>query len=437
MIKGYVDYIGTDKISGWAISDSKSKKVKIRLLVNGETISEIDTSKLREDINSLFNSEGSHGFEFSKDLFKDVPLHKLNKITIEASTGDVWQPLKKAKKGVNPQYRSFSDAPGASNSYEKFLALNLEKIQNASTEISNKPLNGLSILDIGCNEGYFCNAAKKLGASFVTGIDSNAEYIAKAKLRFPDVEFINCTWWEIPKRKYDVILFLSAIHYEKNQKSLLNFLHDHLKPNGTLILECGVGPGNLIEWHTIVRFDGTKKYPTFKLLQQQLLERFTIRHVGTSIMQKGDPVERHVFHCSPRTSTALLIEGPSNTGKSNLAFQLSTLGLPTTHIDNFLEMLVDSNQDVFMPIIDLAGRADLEIAKKKGMKILIQFIQEKGLIDNLLDILLTKIYLEAELFVIEGQAIENEEFKSGLIQKLSNQGIRIWSMTNARYTHGA
>lgn len=51
--------------------------------------------------------------------------------------------------------------------------------QNILTNIGS--LEGLSVLDIGCNEGYYSFAASRMGASEVTGIDLRQENISCAK----------------------------------------------------------------------------------------------------------------------------------------------------------------------------------------------------------------------------------------------------------------
>lgn len=154
-------------------------------------------------------------------------------------------------------YQDFGNG-GHSSSAEKLSRLRFDIISPGSS----KPLAGLSILDIGCNEGFFCIEALKLGASRVVGIDQDAKAIASARSRCPQGEFQVASWWELPNERFDVILFLSAIHYERDQKSLLQLLLQHLEPNGTLILECGVAPGNEHAWHTVNRSLGPTRFPT-------------------------------------------------------------------------------------------------------------------------------------------------------------------------------
>ena len=44
-----------------------------------------------------------------------------------------------------------------------------------------KDLTGMSVLDVGCNAGFFAFEAKKRGADYVCGVDLSRGYIQQAK----------------------------------------------------------------------------------------------------------------------------------------------------------------------------------------------------------------------------------------------------------------
>jgi tRNA (mo5U34)-methyltransferase len=59
-----------------------------------------------------------------------------------------------------------------------------------------KDLAGKSVLDIGCNAGFYSIEMKRRGAGRVLGIDSDERYLAQARLAsetlgFGDIEFAN------------------------------------------------------------------------------------------------------------------------------------------------------------------------------------------------------------------------------------------------------
>lgn len=226
-------------------------------------------------------------------------------------------------------YQTFDGQAGASNSAAKLDALKL-----------SQDLSGKKVLDIGCNEGFFCQEAVRRGASEVVGIDHDPKIIDKAKSRVPEATFYCASWWDIPGNNYDVILFLSAIHYEPRQKLLLDFLRTKLAPDGILVLECGVKWSlSEKEWVPIQRHDGILRFPTFPLLVEELLSAYATRDIGPSVSQAGDPLPRYIFHCTPRKPTILIISGNSRRGKTVLARELSSRDIPVLYMDFFLGQL--------------------------------------------------------------------------------------------------
>ena len=213
------------------------------------------------------------------------------------------------------QYQSLEGLTGGSDLSGKLSRLKLDQLGRGRA----RPLEGFSVLDLGCNEGFFCNAARELGAARIVGIDRSEDFIQRARLRFPEITFLHGSWWDLPDEQFDVILFLSAIHYEPEQKKLLDLLSTRLKPEGTLVLECGAVADDhrAPSWQAIERHDGLKRYPTFAHLRRGLLSKFAVRVIGQSVPQRGDPIPRVVLHCTPRRPLALLIHGDFTVGQEH------------------------------------------------------------------------------------------------------------------------
>src|SRR3954452_2310831 len=132
-------------------------------------------------------------------------------------------------------YQSFPGHPGDSDSDAKLTAIRLPD------------LSGKSVLDIGCNEGFFCFEAVARGARQVIGIDKSEAFIAEAKRRAEaagistDVlTFERRDWNDLPAQQFDVIICLSALHYADDQPALIHILCSHLSADGVFVLECGV-----------------------------------------------------------------------------------------------------------------------------------------------------------------------------------------------------
>src|SRR4051794_19520070 len=118
------------------------------------------------------------------------------------------------------KYQSFKDSPGNSRSEEK-----LERIKLPAD------LNGKSVLDLGCNEGYFCFEAKQRGASYVLGLDYDEKLLTSAREMALElnleVEFQLANLHKLSlSRKFDFIIFLSALHYIDQPAQLLSRIRD-------------------------------------------------------------------------------------------------------------------------------------------------------------------------------------------------------------------
>ncbi len=203
-------------------------------------------------------------------------------------------------------YQSFPDQPGGSQSFDKLIQLRLPA------------LKGKSFLDVGCNEGFFCGFALHQGASRAVGIDMSADFIARARARFPACEFLQQTWDRLPDEKFDVILLASAIHYAEDQPALIARLVEQLAQDGTLVLEIGIVSDPSNQWMPVKRSIDTRYFPTMRKLRE-VLEPYAWKYVGTSVSQTGDPIGRYVVHIRRRRPLAYLLMVPSSYGKTYVA----------------------------------------------------------------------------------------------------------------------
>ncbi len=211
-------------------------------------------------------------------------------------------------------YHDFPWQKGSSDSFAKLLALSLP------------PLQGKSVLDVGCNEGYFCGWAAFQKAALVHGIDRESRFIEQAHSWFPSCTFFCKDWTDLGPRKYDLILCLSAIHYATDQEALIHLLMSRLEPDGLLVLEVGVAEGAADEFVPIARSmtaenDDIRFFPTFTKLHG-MLAPYVFKYMGQSVMQQGDPLPRHVVHVQHRRPLAVLFMDEHYSGKSAVSRSL-------------------------------------------------------------------------------------------------------------------
>jgi ubiquinone/menaquinone biosynthesis C-methylase UbiE len=211
-------------------------------------------------------------------------------------------------------YQSFAGQTGNSNSRAKLERIGLPA-----------DLSGKRVLDLGCNEGFFCLEAKRRGAAAVVGVDANPDVIGRARERAQaeglDVTYHAADFMKIRGERFNVILMLSALHYAKQPQALLRRVRQLLAPDGLFILECGVTEQNGRRVRRALRAIDERSFPSDELLRADWLEPFSVRFVTKSVQQDGDPVPRKVFHCTPRKPSLVLISGPGSAGKTTIAQQ--------------------------------------------------------------------------------------------------------------------
>jgi SAM-dependent methyltransferase len=203
-------------------------------------------------------------------------------------------------------------------------------------------MGGKRVLDIGCNEGYFCGLANERGATDVTGIDFVASNIAFAKQRYgrEGIRFLEQSWAKLPEGPFDLVMWTSAMHYELDPRSIVNAIGSRLAPDGLFVLECGVimsPPGKYFA--PVPRIADTRWYPSRDFLVNEILVGFSVRQVAEPQITSGDVVPRAVFHCRKALPVVLLVRGASGAGKTTLAERLRASATKLVNLDVLISQM--------------------------------------------------------------------------------------------------
>ena len=418
-------------VTGWAFDPAdESRRLEVRLLRSGTVLGETATGLPRPDVNRSLQIRGDHGFRFAPLALTEADIAALA-LEIRRGPEEGWQAVDIPK---GPQrvrhYQSFGDVKGASDSEQKLRALRLGLLAGRAEK--GEPLKGLSLLDLGCNEGFFCGEALRQGAARVLGIDHSRQFVARARERFPRAEFRQGSWWDLPDERFDVILFLSAIHYEPEPAALVKKLLDHLTPTGTLILECGIAPGAGKAWKPVRRADGIRTYPTEETFVDEVMAPYAVRLVGGSVAQRGDPVPRKVFHCVRRAGMALIVTGPTRSGKSTLADDLRRRDIPLVRTDTLLSEFRNAatpGTGTGTGTGTAAARLAAVVGRfPRGVPLLGRIGQAvaEDCPEAFVEVLLARAPLEAPLFCLEGEIFGHDAIVAALIRALDARGIRPW-----------
>jgi tRNA (mo5U34)-methyltransferase len=95
-------------------------------------------------------------------------------------------------------------------------------------------MRGRTVLDIGCNAGFFSQAMKRRGADRVVGIDFDARYLAQARFAAEvaglDIEFRQLSVYDVAKlgERFDVVFFIGVFYHLRHPLLALDLVHAHV-----------------------------------------------------------------------------------------------------------------------------------------------------------------------------------------------------------------
>jgi tRNA (mo5U34)-methyltransferase len=95
-------------------------------------------------------------------------------------------------------------------------------------------LRGKSVLDIGCNAGFYSIEMKRRGADRVVGIDFDSGYVAQAKFAAQilgqDIEFRQLSVYHLAelREQFDLVLFMGVLYHLRHPLLALDLIHEHV-----------------------------------------------------------------------------------------------------------------------------------------------------------------------------------------------------------------
>jgi len=107
------------------------------------------------------------------------------------------------------------------------------KWQNFQSAVP-KDLAGLSVLDIGCNGGFYSIEMKRRGAKRVLGIDHDEHYLAQAQFAAEvldiEIDFKRMSVYEVPtlREQFDIVLFMGVFYHLRHPLLALDLLRQYV-----------------------------------------------------------------------------------------------------------------------------------------------------------------------------------------------------------------
>jgi tRNA (mo5U34)-methyltransferase len=95
-------------------------------------------------------------------------------------------------------------------------------------------LTGKTVLDVGCNAGFYSMEMKRRGAARVVGIDSEDLYLAQARFAAEvnglDIELHKLSVYDVAAlgERFDLVIFMGVLYHLRHPLLALDLLHEHV-----------------------------------------------------------------------------------------------------------------------------------------------------------------------------------------------------------------
>jgi tRNA (mo5U34)-methyltransferase len=115
-------------------------------------------------------------------------------------------------------------------------------------------LAGRTVLDIGCNAGFYSMEMKRRGAGRVVGIDSDDRYLDQARLAadtlgYSNIEFRNLSVYDVAAlgERFDLVIFMGVLYHLRHPLLALDLIHEHVAGDMLIFQSLQRGADDTIE----------------------------------------------------------------------------------------------------------------------------------------------------------------------------------------------
>jgi tRNA (mo5U34)-methyltransferase len=113
-------------------------------------------------------------------------------------------------------------------------------------------LTGRTVLDIGCNGGFYAIEMKRRGADRVVAIDHDPDYLAQARLASEvlglEIELRQASVYDVGAlgERFDLVLFMGVLYHLRHPLLALDLIHEHVAAD--LVLFQSMQRGSEVVW---------------------------------------------------------------------------------------------------------------------------------------------------------------------------------------------
>jgi len=183
-----------------------------------------------------------------------------------------------------------------------------------------RDLSGKSVLDIGCNAGFYSIEMKRRGADRVLGIDSDERYLCQARLASEvlgyddDIEFAKVDVYDVGAlaEKFDLVIFMGVLYHLRHPLLALDLIREHVAGDMLLFQSMQRGSPHVLRLEDDYEFAETgmffeSSFPKLHFIERQYAHDWTnwwvpnracteamLRSAGFSIDKQ---IEEEVYLC--------------------------------------------------------------------------------------------------------------------------------------------
>jgi tRNA (mo5U34)-methyltransferase len=149
-----------------------------------------------------------------------------------------------------------------------------------------RDLGGKSVLDIGCNAGFYSMEMKRRGAARVLGLDSDEEYLRQGRFAADvsglDIEFRRMSVYDVGAlgERFDIVLFLGVLYHLRHPLLALDLIYDHVARDLLVVQSMQRGSQDVerlqknYDFWTVQPFD-KPSYPKLHFVEHQYADDWT------------------------------------------------------------------------------------------------------------------------------------------------------------------
>jgi tRNA (mo5U34)-methyltransferase len=142
-------------------------------------------------------------------------------------------------------------------------------------------VGGKSVLDIGCNAGFYSIEMKRRGAARVLGIDSDERYLAQARLAaetlgHDDIEFAQLDVYDVGAlgARFDLVIFMGVLYHLRHPLLALDLIREHVARDLLLFQSMQRGSKNVLQVEADYEFAQTDhffeaSYPKLHFIERE------------------------------------------------------------------------------------------------------------------------------------------------------------------------